>query len=71
MATTMLAAGHLTIAVPEARKRAGFFSRLKAAIIESRMKAAEREITRYHAMREDLYAGRAESALAQRNALPF
>lgn len=58
MATTTFSPDHITIAVPEATRRrstgTGFFARLKSAIIESRMKAAEREIARYRQWHDSL-----------------
>lgn len=69
MATSFSSPLHMTIAVPDrvspASQRPGFFSRLMAALVASRMKAAEREIARYRALHAEL------NAVPGKDALPF
>ncbi|MGL4322984.1 MAG: hypothetical protein ACRCTD_03005 [Beijerinckiaceae bacterium] len=74
MATTMMSSAHLTIAVPNAAKRDGFFTRFKDALIASRMRAAEREIARYRHLHENLMHPAEQAGLPVRNskdAMPF
>lgn len=74
MATTMTSPVHMTIAVPHPVRRDSFFTRLKNAIIASRMKAAEREVARYRHWHDELRDPQALLGLPKANAkdaMPF